>query len=108
MTVMTTTDPSNNISYLDDTIELVELEDLDDLNRLLQQVLITNGVLKTKKHRNCNKFRYLPLKRSPQDLFRRKFDCLDKTSCPVCRQKIISKHKKKIYDLTNDFEGIKG
>ena len=84
---------------------LDEIEDLDTLNKTLQQVLISNGVLKEPKHIECNKVRTLPLKRSPSDNFRRKLDCKDHTSCPVCRNKIISRNKKKIFDLTNEFEG---
>ena len=93
-TLNTSQRPSNNISKI------------DELNTSLQQTLLTNGVLFTDRHKNCGSYKTLPDKIRPLDFKNKtKMSCGDKTSCPVCRYKFISKHRKKIYDLTNDFEG---
>ena len=93
-TLNTSQRPSNNISKI------------DELNTSLQQTLLTNGILFTDRHKNCGSYKTLPDKIRPLDFKNKtKMSCGDKTSCPVCRYKIISKHRKKIYDLTNDFEG---
>ena len=86
--------PSNNISKI------------DELNTSLQQTLLTNGVLFTDRHKNCGSYKTLPDKIRPLDFKNKtKMSCGNKTSCPVCRYKYISKRKKEIYDLTNDFDG---
>ena len=78
-TLNTSVNPSNNIS------------NIDELNTSLQQILLTNGVLFTDRHKSCVSYKTLPDKIRPLDFKNKtKMSCGDKTSCPVCRYKFMS------------------
>ena len=80
--------------------EIPPIKDINTLNSSIQEVLRRNKILNTPRQLDCGEYRNVP--RRGTDLL--SLECGD-ISCPVCRYKYISKRKKEIYDLTNDFDG---
>jgi hypothetical protein len=77
-------------------------KDVNELNQSLREVLISNGVLNTKKNKDCGRVRHVGLKRNPTDKFVRSFLCGD-MSCPVCRSKRVNKGIMEVKQYTSQF-----
>ena len=86
---MTTTTPSN-------------FNDLEHLNNTIREVLVSNKVLNTKKNKQCGTVRYVGLRRSPSDKFRKSLNCGD-MSCPVCRSKRVNRGIHEVKEYTDGF-----